>query len=87
MLLAVSVSKNGRMNVQDLILLFCVSFAVATVSSSVAGSVASEIIEQQQEAPQNGLVWPLHARHGLVRERGLLRNGTLPISGAVREVG
>lgn len=34
-----------------------------------------------------GLYLPLSIRHGVTKERGLLRNGTLPIQGAIREVG
>ena len=40
-----------------------------------------------EPAQQQGLVFGLHTREGVVRGRGLLRKGTLPISGAVREVG
>lgn len=40
-------------------------------------------------APRAPIVVPLLARHGVARRRGLLvrRNGTLPILGAIREVG
>lgn len=41
----------------------------------------------QPGAGGHGLVVPLHPKHGVTRARGLLRNGTLPIIGAVREVG
>lgn len=40
-----------------------------------------------KQAGGHGLVVPLHPKHGVTRARGLLRNGTLPIIGAVREVG
>jgi hypothetical protein len=40
----------------------------------------------QLERPKAGFMLPLEGKSG-VRARGLLRNGTLPIQGAVREVG
>ncbi|MEW5312356.1 MAG: hypothetical protein WDW38_003997 [Sanguina aurantia] len=44
-------------------------------------------LSSQFATGSSGLYLPLSIRHGFTKERGLLRNGTLPIQGAIREVG
>lgn len=44
-------------------------------------------LQRQARPAAGGFAVPLSLRHGTVRRRGLLRNGTLPIMGAIREVG
>lgn len=46
-----------------------------------------KISSSQFASGSSGLYLPLSIRHGFTKERGLLRNGTLPIQGAIREVG
>ena len=54
--------------------------------SATAADLGPQLVQQARPAA-GGFALQLKGRHGVVRRRGLLRSGTLPIMGAVREVG
>lgn len=54
--------------------------------SATAADLGPQLVQQARPAA-GGFALQLKGRHGVVRRRGLLRTGTMPIMGAVREVG
>lgn len=72
---------------------FCLIFSVyiattlGEVQTLLSERPATRWLGERLPGGPAGFIVPLDARHGVVRSRGLLRSGTLPVLGSVREVG